>query len=278
MNIDSFTRWSSLPRMVDPRIRNHQFMLALSGAGGLIGFIYAWLINHRSFAESVLRAAILLVSVFLTWAISRELDPDHPPSALVGPILIIPALLPLGSPSLLLGFVMITLFRVVTRCTGLSARPLDSLALVLMAGWMAYSLHPIIGLLVGVGLLADSRLPGGHPYHGYLGVGVILTAAAYWLLQGPGLQMPSWIWLLAAGAASLLYLIAVARQQPATAPTDFTDRAISSLRVKTAQVLALLAALAPMFVMAEQGLLVQLPLWASLIGVTAFTFVRQAAN
>lgn len=279
MNIEPITNFSGLPRVVDPSLRNHQWILGLSLAAGAVGFLSSLLVLGEGIVNALLLAVAFGISTFLVWVQSRELDPDFPISGLVGPVLVVPAMLSLGRPDLLAGFWVVLLLRILKRSTGLPAKPIDSLALLGLTGWLAYSSHPAFAVLAGLVLLADSWLVEGHPYHRWLGAVVVGAGAIYWYLTAAGLGLPIQAsWLIGAGVGGAFYLLAVAFMEPVEASCDFVEKPISNQRERAAQLSALLFGLALLAFQGEAGLIGQLPLWSAMVGVAGFQIARKLSD
>ena len=78
------------------------------------------------------------LTVFLSWALARELDPDNDHSAFVGAGLVSIGVFLWGLPHFLALFCLLVLGRIVNRSSGLSARTADSMAAVVLSGLLVY--------------------------------------------------------------------------------------------------------------------------------------------
>lgn len=276
MDMEPLTRWSSLSRVVDPRLKNHQVILGLSLISGALGLAFGYLINQSAFIVALGLGFSCGLSAFLSWVLSRELDPDHPNSGLIAPILVVPAVLVLGSPAIIAGFWVVVLLRVLNRSTGLPAKPLDSLGLAALSIWVGLTLHPLALLLGSLAMVVDRWLPEGHPYHGPLGALATVIALAYILVFGVTVELsPTTNLLWAAAVAAIFYLAAVLSQENPMAPCDFADRQISVWRVRAAQIAALVIALLFIAALGQQAVVLQSPLWAAMIGMAGFEFAQR---
>ena len=75
------------------------------------------------------------LSVFLTWALGRELDPDTIVSDFIAVGLTLIGLFIWGIPSLIFLFWLILAVRILNRTTGKAATILDSLGLIALGAW-----------------------------------------------------------------------------------------------------------------------------------------------
>jgi hypothetical protein len=57
-------------------------------------------------------------SLFLTWAIGREIDPEHELASFAGLVLVIPGFFILGTPELVILLTMLLTLRSLNRSTG----------------------------------------------------------------------------------------------------------------------------------------------------------------
>ncbi|MFP3852932.1 MAG: hypothetical protein ACLFWD_01420 [Anaerolineales bacterium] len=274
MDIESMTRWTSLARVVDPSIRNHRLIIALSALGGAVGFLIGLLFRDSGFVGGLQLGVLCGFGVFFSWVIARELDPDHPNSGLLPPFLVVPAILAIGAPSLVMAFWIVILLRMVNRSTGLPAKPLDSLMLLAMALWLTLTGFPSAGLLTGLVMLVDSALPDSHPYHRYVGAAVAVLGAGYLLFQPLALNPPVQITSLVMTATlGLIFLVAVSLQSSPQAECDFADRQLSKSRVRAGQVAGLALALIFMLLHGANGIQANLPLWAAMAGVGLYGLI-----
>lgn len=154
------TSITALARTINPRLRTHQFHLAVATLGGLI--VLALELERTGSMSAALRPALNAgVTVFLAWAIAREIDPDETRTANLAAVLAVGGRL-LTGPGHLAALVMLLLAtRIVLRSTGLAPTILDSFVFLPLAafiagqsvtGWMA-------ALVVAYAVARDHRLP-----------------------------------------------------------------------------------------------------------------------
>lgn len=181
------------------------------------------------------------LTVFLCWAIVRELDPDHPVAAvLAGAAAGMATVATSASPIAALAGLMVA-SRVLTRSTGLRPLLTDIVAVGAFAGIFARTPAAwAVGLGVAAAVALDSNLPEPAPDRriwlaGAVGVAVTLTAvmsgalAAAWQL--PDLTT---LVLMAAGTG----LIMTAPAQTLQSKTDFRAIPVDPTRLLTARRLA----------------------------------------
>lgn len=184
------------------------------------------------------------LTVFLTWALVRELDPDHPLSALLGGVAAGAVAITTGTASALALAALMLSARLVVRSTGL--RPLVTDIAVVGAFVGALSRTPLVwaaGLAVAFAVALDTGLPEPAPQRnlwlaGAIGLAVTLTAVLSDALR-VSWSLPD----MTTGA-----LAAVAIAVTVTAPTDslrsLTDYRPTPLHPERLRVARLLTAAA----------------------------------
>lgn len=276
MDAERVTRWSGIPREVNPALPNHRAILVFSALVGVLAVGYAWLGLDRPLFETARWGVGAATSTFVTWVIGRELDPDHPASALLGAAISLPLILALGLPHLLFAFWIVLLLRVVNRTTGLAAQPLDTVLVVGLTVWLALSLHSTLLLMAAVALWLDGFLQPGHRLHRIVAsvlavvwVVSLLLAPLRLLTLEPGMA------LVGAGVGTVLYLIMMLALPPPSSVGDYTAERLSAFRVRAAQLLAPALAWA-LVVLRAEGLQAALTLWAAILGNGAFLLMDRA--
>lgn len=94
---------------------------------------------------------------FLAWALTRELDPDHPYSAFLSATLAL-GLAPLATPGILTSFWALLALRMLNRSPGTPTQ-VDAILTIILALWASWQGTWIAGILTAAILLADARLP-----------------------------------------------------------------------------------------------------------------------
>jgi len=185
-------------------------MLTACAAAAVAALAYP---GGRSPAAAMADAAL---TVFLTWALVSELDPDHPLSALLGGVVAGAVAITTGTVSAIALAVLMLSARLVTRSTGL--RPLITDIAVVGAVVGALSRTPLVwaaGLAFAFAVALDTGLPEPAPQRnlwlaGAIGLAVTLTAVLSDALQ-VSWRMPG---------ATTAALVAVALALVVTAPND----------------------------------------------------------
>ena len=123
MRLDDLT---ALGRPIDPDYPTNRAIALVALTATVAAGIWA-LLSGVALPETASQAVRAGLTVFLAWAIGRELDPDHDLSAFVGVALALIGLTLLDAPSLFLDFWLLLSLRLVNRTSGLPAKPMDSM-------------------------------------------------------------------------------------------------------------------------------------------------------
>jgi len=287
--IDKLT---TVGRTIDLRYPTNRAIAIVTGVvlvGGTLFQLYA----ETGWFQSIVWGFNAGLTVFLTWALCRELDPDHAMSAFVAVGLAILGLLYWGLPRLSVAFWLILVARVVNRSTGLPAGILDSLAVPGLGIWLSLDGNWTYGALSVLALFVDSQIPEGAGCRVPEGVGrrqlilaglaAITTAAAAAVAgrpaEGTTLTMSGGLIGL---AVSILFLPVILSVRHVESVGDRSGAPLLPRRVQAAQLLALAAGCAAPLVGAlvsgTAAVVALVPLWAAILGASAHWLYRSATS
>jgi len=285
MVIDKLT---TVGRTIDLRYPTNRAIAIVTGialVGGTVFQLYA----ATGWFQSIAWGVNAGLTVFLTWALCRELDPDHAMSAFVAVGLALLGLRYWGLPLLSVAFWLILVARVVNRSTGMPAGILDSLAVPGLGIWLSLDGNWAYGAISVLALFLTSQLPEGAGRRltegageGQLvlaGLAAAATAAAAAVAPRPA----EGVTLTASGAliglaASILFLPVILSARHVESLGDRSGAPLWPRRVQAAQVLALGAGLAAALVGGIDAVGALAPLWAAILGASAHWLYRWAKS
>lgn len=254
---------TTIGRAIDVRYPAHRAIIVLAGILA-VGRAIAGLASAKGVGPSLLEGIALGGAAFLAWALGRELDPDHPGSAFPAALLTSAAGWLIGPPDLLVLFWALIGLRILNRSTGLPAGPLDTLGFAglsvgvgLRLGW------PMLVVAASV-LLADGLLQPGCPRHKAVGV-VALAGAIGATLSGAfpaAWAVPKGPVLAAVLSVTAAFGLLAFNSRQLTSVADRTSSPLQVVRVRTAQLAAVVAGLVLTFSGGPAGLALAAPLWA----------------
>ncbi|MFB6290270.1 MAG: hypothetical protein ABEJ25_00860 [Candidatus Bipolaricaulia bacterium] len=250
----NFKNISNLSRPLDTDYPSNVFILVISSAS-LLGFgIYSWL-SGESALWSIVFGAKAFLSVFLAWALCREIDPDRPLAAGLAAIGQVIVIWVTNVPNLLLTFWALIIFRVLNRSTGLKAGLADIVLVSALSMWLGFELAWVIPGVSAVILLLDGLML--NPNRKNLVPGILLIGEAiYLVVNNPDIWIgfvdyPAKLGLVL--GISLTFLFGISRYRTVTSGNDKTNEPLSPSRVQLTQFMAVSVALL-------------LPLWTRVYG------------
>jgi hypothetical protein len=269
MKLTDFTALGRVP--VDPGYPTTWAIAALALVVAIAGTI-VHLLTGAALLESVLWGIGAGFVPFLTWALGRELDPDHDLSAFVGAGLVLIAFLLPEMPSLVLILWLLLVLRTVNCSVGLPAKPLDSLGVLGLGTWLAWQGYWMVGLMTAVAFLLDGLLSPPLRYHLFVsGLAFVTTVILSFFHGDMSMETgPSMSVVVSSVVAAGLFLIVIATTRKVEAVGDATGKVLNPRRVQAAQVLALLTGLLFAWWAGASGMVTVLPLWAAMIGVSLY--------
>ncbi|MFN2168015.1 MAG: hypothetical protein ACK2U9_17370 [Anaerolineae bacterium] len=259
---------TALGRPFDPNYPTNRAIGLLSAGVVVAGAAYR-LLAGDPLLDSALWGIGAGLTVFLAWALARELDPDHDLSAFVAAGLMIVGLLLWAQPELLLVFWLLLALRVVNRTTGLPARWLDSLGLLGLGGWLTWQGHWAAGLLTVAAFALDGWLAPALRREWILALLALLGTVALAVFHGDITQVESASTptILAVAAMVALFSVVIATSRQVTSLCDQTGEPLQPARLRAAQALALAAGLLLACWNGTNGVIALLPAWAAMLGV-----------
>ena len=270
MNHETIYRMSSIARPLEPEYATNRAVLFLMPLAGIIASVAA-VLGGESVAGIASAGLVAAIAVFGTWALGRELSPDHNVAAFVAMALGFGVLFLTESVSLLTLFVALFLARIVNRTVGLPARVSDSIAVVLLVFWAVYDLSdPWLAVVAAIAFCFDAVLPETH--RPQLVFAAICLAGFWFSKSQPELNTAVVSSLVprlqaAVSVVTIAFIITIARTQRIGSLADATAKALEPARVQAGMLLALLVALQSLMLGAE-GVQSAALVWASLAGTS----------
>jgi hypothetical protein len=268
---------SALVRPVDPRYPTNLAILLLAGAVAVSSALVVFG-EGAGIRESAIHGVLSGSAVFLAWAIARELDPDEEYAAFAAAGLMVAALAIFPLPDLVFSLLVLLLLRIVNRSVGSTVRLWDTAAVLLLTCWALQRGSIVAGAAATAALLLDARLskPTGH--HLPAAALAFLATVAAFLLAGARID-PAPLGVIAAvvfATLSAIPLIAGSRQVRSS--SDLGAEPLDPGRVRAAQVLGLLTAVAIALLGGLPAVVSALPLWTGLLGIGLFRVGRAVAG
>lgn len=271
---------SSLWRSLSPRNPQHLAMAAISSAAA--AFRLALDLSAGEAPAAAAPAAINAgVTVFLGWAVARELDPDRPPSALWAAAATAGLLLAAGSAPAGAMVALLFALRLASRSTGAAPTALDLGFLALLSGAVAAVPRGWIGgLAVAAALIWDSALPQPAPARNRLAAlaavaAALAVAVAAGTLEAGPVRPDAASWTaFALGLAGAL----LARSYEPGARQDRGDAAVPGPRLAAARAVAMATGLAAALSFGGAAVPLLPGLWAGLAAIGLYDRLKPPAE
>ncbi|SRR5664280_1289843 len=263
-------RLSSITRSIDLNYPTNRIIVEITLLF-LLGTAGFQLILGKAISSALYSGLIAGASVFLAWAFARELDPDNELSAFFAAFLGCAGFLFFPSPFLLALFLEILLIRIVNRSTGLPSKTSDSIAVLLLSGWISSQGNWIFGLFTALAFFLDSFLPEPNRQNRIFGV-IAFIASLLAFIRTPGkesilLNAELGLFIL---AAVLLFIPIVLSSRKIKSRGDLTGIPLDSLRMQAAQLTAMLSAGLSAVLGGVAGAESLMPLWGAILGISLY--------
>lgn len=261
---------STTIRLFDPRLASNRFVfVAFCGVLAVVFTVDAAGAGTSSQAAAAAIGASF--SVFLAWAIARELDPDRPVAASAAAVLALPILLT-GEPRL--GAVVAVLFavRILAGTTGRAPTALDLLWLPGVAAYGAISPGGVVAGLALAGALALGAAAPGHRRAPALAAAIVAAGAVVGVALaratiGPDPELPTAAQWGVMGLAAFAATAALLRVAIPTSRCDLSGEPLSRVRVRNARLLAVAVGALTLAWLGGAGIPALAGLWAAVLGV-----------
>ena len=272
-------RMSTIARLVDVRYPTNRALAILMGLTLIVGTAVK-LYSGGTVGQSLIWGLVAVLSVFFSWALSRELDPDHDLSAFVAVGLMSAALLYSNAPGILALLLMLFLSRILNRSVGPPAKINDSLLVLGIAVWLTWQGSWIFGIATAIVFLLDGILLLSHRLHRYFAAAMLIFFII--IMVGLLTEMPTrgdlseyilWKILITV----MLFIPVIIASANIKAVSDLNKHPLNARRVQIAQAMVLLTALAIALYGGDAGVMFLLPLWSAMLGVSlhrVFVVVR----
>jgi hypothetical protein len=253
---------------------NRIITLAMMGVI-LAGSAYRW-ISGTPILPSVSWGFQAGLTVFLSWALGRELDPDYSNSALIAAVFSLLAIVFFPLPSLGIVFWLLILLRILNHTTGLSPTTFDLLSFIGIAFWISQDGNWEYLFLSTLALFLDYFVfEKERKKLVFAGLGLLLLA--YGFVSKPLPLQPTENFLfpgLLALAASMLFLPIIIRSRKVDSTCDQTQAKIQPLRLQTCQSFGLAAGLIAAGWQSSTGLINFSPFWSAVLGSLLSALIR----
>ena len=266
MKSDKVARFTSIGRPLDFSFPGNLIITIFSGTVFVGGTVFA-LVTGSALGKALLYGLGSAASVFIAWAVTRELDPDYGFTGLVAALFAVGGIYFFGLPNffLLIWFLLST--RIVNRTAGPTPAVIDSIIILLLSLYLVYSLHWVIGYFTAAFFTADAIFqPKNRRSFIFSCISAAAgTAAVIFKLNGYThsgiIQLPH---LITLGVISVLFALVIFTSGKISSQSDIGSQQLLPLRVQAAQFLGLAFIVVLTWIVHPVALSIASPLWASI--------------
>jgi hypothetical protein len=151
-------RFSGIARPVDPAYATNKAVLVLVPLALVLGVVSS-LVDAVAVGEALLAGLNLAMTVFLAWALTRELAPDDNPAAFIAVGLTLAVWPRVGAQSLMIPAAVLLAVRLLNRSTGKPAELGDTVIATLGFAAIAWFVSWTLGVIGVLALSLDALLP-----------------------------------------------------------------------------------------------------------------------
>ncbi|UGV41653.1 hypothetical protein J7W08_05035 [Methanococcoides orientis] len=236
-------RITSINRPLDPAYPTNRLIIWIF----VIVLVVASLF-HLSLNNTIIISMIYGItggtSIFLVWAISREVDPDHDIAAFVPVILSFIPVVVFGIHPVLPLLWLLLLLRIVDRSTGLKARPFDTISVLLLSLFLTYQLTWIFGIITTTAFFLDSRASSPNQIHLVASI-LMLVVSVFSIFEGnsTAIEDITLIEITALLSMVILFIPSILDSRKLKSKGDMTGESLDTLRVKMGKILLIVTAI-----------------------------------
>ena len=151
-------KFSALGRPLNFSYKTNLMIAIITGVSMIGAFLFFLIYEPAPFIEAVLNAFYFGISIFLSWAICREIDPDNNTSAFLAVLISFISLMFFTGQELLILFWLLLTLRLINQIVGKEASVFDLIILLGFAVFFAFDGYPLLVLLLTAAFFADAFL------------------------------------------------------------------------------------------------------------------------
>lgn len=273
---DTLLKFTHIGRIVDPQYPTNRAIMLWSILASVAVFVMR-MIEGLEVGTAMYQTVYVAITVFLTWALTREVDPEEPLSAFMATALITVALIAFMPEVNLLALpYLMFVIRIINRTIGLPAKWTDSLVILGFTASIAFVSSWVYALPGVIAFLLDALLPeADRKQFLFAGASLVVVVFAYINQAGEtALTLPSIEVMIALGLATLIFFPTILRSRQLTVGCDVPASTLYPQRVQAGQLFTLLYCAHIALWNGDAGVVEMLPVWLIFVGVAVFPLVK----
>ncbi|WP_292463480.1 hypothetical protein [Methanolobus sp.] len=259
-------RISSLSRPLDMDYPDNRLIVILCTMVFIASTIFRML-SGDNFFPGIIWSGRAALSVFFAWALTKEIDPDHPESAIIAAFIGISGLFLFNYPSLLIALFLLFLFRMVNRTVGVPLTLYDSILIVVTGIYLVYTGKWIYGIMMSIAFFMDAALNKPVKRHFLFAFISLIASLPGFYRNITEIGFPSGYYIVVLFIVILFFIFRIVLAGRIGSVSDVSGQRLSDQRVIATCIVALIAGLLAVSE-GQTDTLATFPLWAALSGVT----------
>ncbi|MGK7393362.1 MAG: hypothetical protein ACNS62_02275 [Candidatus Cyclobacteriaceae bacterium M3_2C_046] len=275
------TNFSSLARPLDIKNKTNLYILILT-LFTIVAGTFIKMPEGIAILNSFLWSLSAGFMVFISWAISRELDPDYPIAAFISVGIVGLAIIFIQElyPDFLLLLFLLLVFRLINRTVGPPAKWIDSILIAGVGIWLSFELSYIISFVLAIAFWLDSSLPDPlRRQKLFAGLSLATGILSFWLAPSNpinGFYIEEY--LIYEVVIILLFIPVILLTRSVRSDKDLEPTPLHLLRVRAVQIFALVVFLVLVIWEGYSILLMIMPLAASFVGISLYRLFHFATK
>jgi hypothetical protein len=244
-------------------------------------YIYLIALGGYHWSEAIGPAISIAFSVFIAWALSREINPDFRYSAFFGVAIYIILMIYLEyvlHPHYLKLLWVLLFQRLINRSIGYKAKPFDTALILGLSIWLSFTYSWLTGLIAAFAFLLDSSLKDPHPQHKIVALFALFVSIVSFFISPnflPHIFNSFEVYVLV--IVSVLFIAYIFMYKEVNSKADFTPAILDKLRLRFTQAFTLVTFILFSIVNGVNTFYGLAPLWCAMGGVFIHTlFVRSS--
>ena len=271
---------STIGRPVDIHYFTNRIITLLMSLIFIITFFMEFLRKYI-IVESLIFAVIYSLSVFVCWALSRELDPEYDYSAFIGIIFLFLPFFMINGMNLFFILWLLFSLRMINHTTGRPAGIVDIFFYLILTVLFSFILYPIIAILAAIAFIFDLW------YSERKNINILLIIVLFLIFiistfYGSG-DLYNFFNLsnnqLIFSSISILFMFyVIATTTTMNTLCDTGDKKINARQVQAAQIFAVFTVLSFIFLYGEIGFSIVYIVLSSFLGISLYRVGRMIKN
>lgn len=272
------SQFSALARPLDISYRTNLGIMLMSLFTLVAAFFYQWWHLDNVPGESLWWAVQASLSVFVAWALGREIDPDVNSTAFLAAALSLAGFYYTGSYQwgLLVAFLMI--LRISSHICGQQIKITDALFCLGLCAYLCWQGQVLIGFAFTAAFLADSRLAPAHTRSQWYALAALMITILAFVFFPVGIADEhfqfSGIWIPGIGIVVLIFLRVIRDYQHPHSTEDYKTQPLNGRRIQIAQIIILASVLMIYLLQNFMTTLEIAPVWAVILSADLLRIYR----